>query len=62
MGMAQPSVIVPFSGSLPEPEKPHLAPVHPLGVMVAVGRALVTDNEYWTEWVAVGEVPVTVTV
>jgi hypothetical protein len=46
LGMVQARTVGPFSGSLPEPEKLHLAPVHAVGVMAAVGGALATESEY----------------
>src|SRR5215469_2025845 len=61
LGMDQARVTAPFSGSRPEPVKPHFAPLQPVGVMVAVGGAFAIDNEYWTECEAVEEAPVTVT-
>jgi hypothetical protein len=46
LGIDQARVTAPLSGSLPEPEKWHVAPLHPEALIVAFGEPLATDNEY----------------
>jgi hypothetical protein len=46
LAIDQARVTAPLSGSLPEPEKLHVAPLHLKALIVAFGEPLATDNEY----------------